>query len=186
MSSAIRLLYWTVYSARYLYCFLWNWCKYIYSEKGEKERKRDWNWKHTRLKTREKNKITQTKKPSKLKIREIFPSLGKRFSLSSSDLPGFSPNIPPLLWWLWLLCFLVFLSPLPCHWFAWARLWNCLSVGRMMGENQRGSPREQALLLVVAQCVGNGINAHLYLQGLMPPPARGCLEHSPDLVGMWY
>lgn len=72
---------------------------------------------------------------------------------------------------------LVFLCPELCHWFSWAKLWNCPSAGRTTGEPD-SEPQGMDTGLVAAQCVANRINAHLNFTGTDASPRRDCLEHS--------
>lgn len=137
----------------------------IYIWKGREGVKERLKLKTPKIKNkREKN--PQTKKPGKWKIREIFPLLEKVFHcliclvsvqtfILHSGSCGFlvlcpSPGVP-----------------VPCHWFAWARLCNCPSVGRT--ENERASSREWAVLWWQLSVWETGSVPSCTLQALIPP-----------------
>lgn len=156
----------------------------IYIQKKERERKRDWNWKHTRLKRQQKN--PKPKSPAKERLGTFFfsPLRKKLFSL--------------IIWFAWLqskhrfsltlavvaslflVPALVCLSPLPCHRFAWARLWKCSECWQGSGGGQRASPGERCIFGRQEWMLARP------LRGPMLLPARGCLESSPDQGAVCY
>lgn len=141
----------------------------IYIWKGREGVKERLKLKTPKIKNK-REKDPQTKKRSKWKIREIFLLLEKVFHhliclasvqtfILHSGSCGFlvlcpSPGVP-----------------VPCHWFAWARLCNCPSVGRT-GEWE-SKLQGMGSTLVAAQCLGNRISAQLYFTGTDTSPARG-------------